>query len=495
MYLQNIDSSSTVFPFLNALKEKKDATEADLYPFIDEYIDTNVTDIYLNVMGQMSMTPSAVIDDAAAVYNRRIEDGYAVDHTEVLGGVYAAYQKFGDPFAVWIRRIREVGMRAHISFRMNDCHCPTEKTCWIRPTFFYTARDNGWMLGESYGYFCRALNYRFPEVRTMFLDYIREQTMRYDVDGIELDYMRDPFCFDYKDKDKDICIPVMNDFMRAVKAIVKEAEAHHGHPIEITVRLNHDIPQNMAMGFDPITWEKEGLVDHIIPSPRFQGSDSHLPIAEWKAALPKTKITACIERQISSEWGMSHNGFAFMTAEQVRGLAASYLAQGSDGIYTFNLYGEHMEFDPNAEARDKEVQYTVGSYEETVSHSLRFPVINQDAEMIPVGHEGWSPIPLVPKKDQDVVIPFVLGKLPKDKKGSLTLGFTKGDPSAISVTVNGKPFLGFVPVETPEPKNAMAKDSRCYAAPFTFDAEKYDVAFRQNGEEDVCISWIEIDAK
>lgn len=493
-FYQNIDGSSTIMPFLNALLGKDRVTEEDLYPFIDEFIETNVTDILLNVGGQSSMTPSDVIDDIVAIYNRKIEDGHPVDYTQILQGCYSIYAVHKiDPFAVWFRRIREKGMRAHISFRMNDCHCPDEETCWLRPMFFYTARDNGWMNGDRYGYYRRTLNYKYPEVRKLFLDYIKEQMFRYEADGIELDFMRDMVCCDYLGEDRDIAVSLMNGFMREVAALVKEAEAHFGHPIEITVRLARDLAQSRIYGFDPLTWEKEGLVDRIIPSPRFQGSDSHIPVEEWKQALPKTEILPCIEGLISSDWGMSRNGMARMTAEMVRGHAASFLSQGADGIYTYNMFGQ-VGLGNGDEVRDKEVQCTVGDYATTVSRSLRFVTINEDcAAIVPEELPHFRPIPMHLENYGAKEISFKVGHLPAEKALRLILGFTEGSPEVVEIRVNGKP-VEMAPTATPEPASAMAKGSLCYAATIPSGYPLYDIAFRVK-DEPVTLSWIEIEAK
>ena len=492
-FYQNIDGSSTIMPFLNALVDKACVTEEDLYPFIDEFVETNVTDIMLNVGAQTSMSPSNVIDDCVAIYERRVEDGHPVDYTEVMRGCYNVYRNHGiDPFAVWFRRIREKGMRAHISFRMNDCHCPDEETCWLRDPFFYTARDNGWMNGDRYGYYRRTFNYKYPEVQNFFLDYIREQTFRYDVDGVEFDFMREMVCCDYLGKDRDAAIDIMNGFMRKAVAIVREAEAHFGHPLEITVRLARDLAQSRLYGFDPFTWEKEGLVDRIIPSPRFQGSDSHIPVEEWKRFLPKTEIVPCIEGLISSDWGMSRNGMARMTAEMVRGHAASFLARGADGIYTFNMFGQ-VGLGNGDEVRDKEVQCTVGDYETTVSRSLRFVTINEDnAAIVPEEYPHFHPIPMSLSNYGAKEIAFKVGRLPSDKQVRLILGFTEGAPCDVQILVNGAP-VEMAPVPTPAPESAMAKGSVCYAAAVPLYA-LYDVSFRV-ADKPVTISWIELEAR
>ncbi len=494
-FYQNIDCDSTIEPFLNTLLSKEKVTEEDLYPFIDEFADTNLTDIVLNVNGQTSSSASDVMDDFLDVYERKMEDGHPVDYTDVMRCWYSVNCIHGiDPFAVWFRRIREIGRRAHISFRMNDCHNPDDVACRLRSSFFYKARDNGWMNGDRYAYYRRTLNYKYPEVRNMFLDYIREQLFRYDADGIELDFMRDMVCCDYLGADREIAIPLMNGFMREAAAIVREAEAHYGHRIEITVRLARDIAQSRLYGFDPITWEKEGLVDRIIPSPRFQGSDSHIPVGEWKRAMPKTEIIPCIEGLISSDWGMSENGLAIMTAEMVRGHAAAFLAQGADGVYTFNMFGQ-KGLGNGDYSRDGEVQRTVGDYETTVSRSLRFVTINEDnAAIVPEELPHFRPLPMRLWNYKASSISFNTGRLPSDKQLHLILGFTEGSPADVRILVNGAPVGEMTEIPTPSPESAMAKGTVCYAAVIPGKQERYELSFRV-ASAPITVSWIEIDAR
>lgn len=135
--LLNIDVNSTTDPFLNSLENKENLTEADFYPFVDEFIDTKVTDILFNINGQSSATDTEYFDTFADKYFQRIENGIPLDYTgeSTIKAYYLAKYKYKlDPFAIWIKRTREVDMNPWLSFRMNDCHLPDAPTCWI-PSF------------------------------------------------------------------------------------------------------------------------------------------------------------------------------------------------------------------------------------------------------------------------------------------------------------------------------------------------------------------------
>ena len=486
--LLNIDVNSTTDPFLNSLENKENLCEADFYPFVDEFIDTNVTDILFNINGQSSATDTKYFDTFADKYFQKVENGVPVDYTDVstVKAYYLAKYKYKvDPFAIWIKRTRVVGMNPWLSFRMNDCHLPDAETCWIRDSYFYEAQKKGLMNGEKYGYYRITYNYKYPTIREKFLGYIKEQLERYDVYGIELDFMREIYCFDYIDDDHDMCVRIMNDFMREVKKIVTEAEAVRGHKIKIAIRLTRDIEKSLRFGFDARTFAKEGLVDIIIPSPRFRGSDSAIPIDEWKRELPEVEIFGCIETLMN----VLHSRHPVMSAETARGNAASFLAMGADDIYLYNLFGERRK------ARDKEIQCTVSDkHAEILKHPTRFVIIDEDDDICPFGCERWQQLPIIPEYEKTITIKT--GNLPNDKTVRLILAFDEGAPEDADVSVNGKSVGKLSPCVSPEPEFSSYTDgAKCYDATVNLDSDTQNITIKKITDNKVVISWLELDVR
>ena len=483
----NIDESSTTTPFLLSLENKDFVSKEDLYPFVDEYKDTKVSDILFNVNSQLSASDSSCFYTYADKFTQKYENGIAVNYENegTVRAYYLAKYKYKlDPFAIWIERTKELGINAWLSFRMNDCHYPDEETAWIRGDMFYKARKMGWNNGEKYGYYRNTYNYKYPEIRKMFLDYINEQLTRYDVCGIELDFMREIYCFDYIDDDHDMCVGIMNDFMRSVKKIVTEAEALWGHKIKIAIRLTRDIEKSLRFGFDARTFAREGLVDIIIPSPRWGGSDSAIPIDEWKSALPEVKIFGCIETCLN----ILHPRQVMMSTETALGNAASFLAKGADDIYTFNYFGQLDR------KRDKEVQKTIGSYEDIVKRPLRFVVIDEDHDIFPVGTERWKQLPIIP--DDEKTITIKTGKLPKDKTVRLILAFDEGTPADTEVLINEKSVSTLMPCTPPYPNHSAYTDgAKCYDAIVTLDSDTQNITIKKTAKNRVVISWLELDVR
>jgi len=449
----NIDINSIVTPFLNNVSDAPVFTEELLYPLVDQSKDTFVTDILFCIFCQYSATDSDVFTTYAEKFLQKEYEGEAVDFTEEYRGIYKINKAYGtDPYAVWIRRCKEIGIRPWLTFRMNDCHV----NAFLKSTFQQLAKKNGWIIGEQYGYFGNCLDYKVPEVRETMLRYLEEQVMRYDVHGVELDFQRELYCFNYLEEDMDVCTGIMNDFVRSFKYIVKQAEEKFGHPIRIAVRLTRDIDQSLRFGFDARTWAKEGLVDMIVPSPRWSNVDTGIPFDVWKRELPGVEIPGCLETLLAS----GELGNAFMTAETARGLAAGHLAAGADGIYLYNFFGQwdYME------NRDHAVQLTCGSMEEIYRHPVRCFIQKQDAATCPKPYINWEPLPLRLAAGESGSITIRTGTIPAEKRVTLLLGLDSGCICDLETAANGISANGFTASDMPEPKNAAPEGTRCFAA-------------------------------
>lgn len=372
----NIDVNTVTFPFLNKLLEKDKVTEEDLYSFVDQYVNTQITDVAFNINTQISFTRSDVLTDVVERYNTKEVNGKKVDFTQALGSMYGIYEIQNiDPYYVWISRTREQGLNAWISIRMNDCHDQDLDTSWLHGQIYYDALKNGWTV-KGTGNFKNNLDYSASEVRQTMLDYIREQILRYDVDGLELDFSREIWCFNMEDgKDH---LSIMNDFMRKVNAIVSEAETKWGHDIRINLRLMRDIEQTKAFGFDVDTMVNEKLLDAITVCPRWASNDSDMPVAQWKEKYPSVEIYAGLT-DLTYNLGLhEQNMYAY---------AAEYLQQGADKTYLFNFFNNPLAPNP------KYINFynTCGSLA-TLSEKEQWYVVTYQ-DIVPPGYNAWDPLP------------------------------------------------------------------------------------------------------
>lgn len=88
------------------------------------------------------------------------------------------------------------------------------------------------------------------------LNIIDELFYKFDIDGITLDFTRNPVLFGSEINDKEKRISILNDFMREVKKIVPDSK-------KINVRFPYNIED---YDMDIKTWIEEGLVQSISPS-------------------------------------------------------------------------------------------------------------------------------------------------------------------------------------------------------------------------------------
>lgn len=423
----NIDINSTNTPFLNERAAGGTFDEADLYAYVDQYDKSQITDLAFNVFCQYSATPSDVWTDSVDKYLQTQENGVPVDYKPLYEGIYKYNQNNIDPYQVWFERCKTDGINAWLSIRMNDCHEPDEQASFLRSDFFYEAREKGWMIGADYGYYRNCFDYAVSEVRQKMLDYTREQLMRYDVYGLELDWMREITCFDYNNNPGRAA--VMNDFMHDINTIVRESEAKWGHNIQIMARLQRDVEQCLAYGFDAVTWSNEKLVDIIVVTPRWATCDSAMPIADWAERCKGVKLYAGIETLVVKQ-GADYQA----TTEVVRGYAAQYLTAGADKIYLYNYYQNPL--DDNSTGRNPEIFATCGQLETALNATRRHIVAYQD--IAPDGYESYKPLPLKVTAYNTKSLNVETGYIPANAKVFVIVGTTTPEKmKKIKLSANG----------------------------------------------------------
>ena len=175
------------------------------------------------------------------------------------------------------------------------------------------------------------LNAEFTgDVRKLIFWYDENAEFQEDVDGLELDFMREIYCFDYPRCENATAIMV--EFLSKIREYARKKEAERGHRIILGIRLCPDIEYNRVLGFDVNEIIGRGLCDVIVPTTRWQSTDSEMAIDRWKNASvgTGTEIWAGIEFFTILPAVNSH--------ETVSALAAQYCEMGADKIYLYNFY-------------------------------------------------------------------------------------------------------------------------------------------------------------
>ena len=244
-----------------------------------------------------------------------------------------------DPYAVWAKRCREKGVSPWMSMRMNDVHYMTISN-YFRNTTFCKTRKDLWVgvrpdkVGSVRDWAECSLDYAQEEVRTYSLAHVRELAERYDVDGIELDWMR--FGRNLRPGHEKEGVPFLTEFVRNARKVLDAAGARRRRRLKLGVRVCRDPDLALEkMGMDVVLWAKEGLVDLVVPH-SFYYADAGLSVREWvdrlHAANPAVRVAPGMDFM---SWGGKKSGP--MTVANYRWLADLFYRQGAKDVYLFNL--------------------------------------------------------------------------------------------------------------------------------------------------------------
>lgn len=464
----NLDDSRFLWP---NQKRAAEMTVEDAYAYIDQYIGdgSHVTDLVLTVNTSfMSMFDSEVWTDQLDKYNAETEFGQPVNHKNTQAAVMHRYSEelSVDVWKLWIDHLWERGVNPWLSFRMADHHAHLHNSP-LTGSFFWENyekyarilhRDNSTYRGD------RCFDFIIKEVRDYWLAYIEEAVTKYDVYGIELDWMRDPI---FTTLGNELAASgVLTQFMRDIKDIVAKREAAWGHKILISVRCARDITNCIDAGFDILTWCAEGIIDWVCPA-SYYISDNDIPVLTWKKILMpyNVKLVPNItqgsfstregSRTASDISYYSQTGGDSPNVEMVSGTAYSYLAQGADKVYIFNIFGDCSNpitaedkivtdriYPINGAPENRPILWklftTVGSYEKMAASNRRYTLGYQDYSGLWGTAQRQIPI-TVDRAGKYRYIHFYTGEI-NARKLTLRLGI-EGEAdisSAISVFVNGK---------------------------------------------------------
>jgi hypothetical protein len=250
-----------------------------------------------------------------------------------VGNMLAVHRQGVDFPARVIQRCRHHGISPWITLRMNDCHYndvldhPFHGSFWKRNPQFL--RQN------CSGYFARCLDYAHAEVRDYYRALIVETLERYDVDGLELDFMREPYLF--SEGQEAAGALVLTAWLREVRGLVRQAAARRGHPIRLGIRVPSQPAAALGLGLDAPTWAREGLLDVLVVTPRWATLEFDLPIPQWRELLGPAKVTLAGGLEILYRPSPGSPATA-VSPELATGAALAVLSRGADTVYLFNYF-------------------------------------------------------------------------------------------------------------------------------------------------------------
>ncbi len=316
---------------------------------VDEVAGTGV-DVHLLQpgLGMVPMWPSNVLPLAEhyAWIKQRYGQGPDSFGKYVLGG--------GDVVKVFIERCRQRGQAPFISFRMNDAHHkefvdpkPGAKpggSIGMSVTRFYAEHPEYRIKPGSLRGADLVQNWAVPEVRAQKFALIRELCENYDLDGLELDFLRFYSFFRTEETTREQRCAIITGFVRDVRELL-DRTARDGRRRWLCARVPCYLPPLDLLGIDLTALVAAGL-DMVNASAHYYTTQQH----DLAAIRKQARGAALYFELCHSTWngpklreGYDEAPFRRATREQLHTSAHLAYARGADGMSLFNFayYREH----------------------------------------------------------------------------------------------------------------------------------------------------------
>lgn len=263
----------------------------------------------------------------------------AVRNLETLASQYGK-----DALEIMIEACKKHGIEIFYSNRMNDTH-DSFRPKLIRfikvehPEYTLLPKEEGKKFGWSKYPDVRtlwaALNFEYVQVRQMTIDALREVCHNYDIDGIELDFIRHPLYFPPTMQHMAVeqkHLDLMNDMVRKIRKMTEEEGIKRGRAILVAARCADDLTLSRSIGLDVETWLAEDLIDVLVIGTWI---DFATPMKELIDLSHCHKVPAYV--CINCTYKAEHDWSVW------RGDAMHRFAEGADGVYMFNMFDPTMK--------------------------------------------------------------------------------------------------------------------------------------------------------
>ena len=230
-----------------------------------------------------------------------------------------------DPIGLMVDRAREKKLEVFITFRLNDAHG------LLNPEKEYLRNSDFWREHPEWRTQIGVLNFEIPQVRQRRLAELTECCQRYDIDGLELDFLRAAHYFPEGTGPKNI--EVMTAFVKSVREMTERVGKKRGRPLLLAARVCNTLAECELVGLDPVGWAKEGFIDFLTASEYlFTREESRIP--EFKAKIKNIPIYGDI--QLEYERKNPDGSYVLLTPADYRRVAKNHFQAGADGILLFN---------------------------------------------------------------------------------------------------------------------------------------------------------------
>ena len=235
-----------------------------------------------------------------------------------------------DLIQVLLDRSHKDGVQFVGGLRMNDRHGGATSQPWV-------LQHPEWKTADGYP------DYKHQGVRDTMVAVAADTLERYDMDGIELDWMR--WCRMFKSSEAVQNAPLLTDFMAKMRNVLDQAAKKRGRgELLLGVRVPQTIEECRLLGFDVKAWVQKGLVDFITPSD-FSKTDFNTKTDEFTALTAGTEVKVypaihSVYEDYTAWPTITGEYMQLETPENYRAAAKNFYAFGADGVSAYN-YQEH----------------------------------------------------------------------------------------------------------------------------------------------------------
>ena len=202
-------------------------------------------------------------------------------------------------------------------------------------------------------WFWAGYDWALPPVRARYLEVVEGACQRYDLEGVELDWLRHTGYFKLGEERRNL--PIMNDFVHQVRQRLDHYAQKRGRPILLAVRTPDTIDASLSIGLDPETWIRKGWVDLVMAGTGLMPFS--VPMAEWVDLGHRyhVPVYGCLDRLYATfrpgrpKFDMRDpdiEGDDASNYDSVHAACHRFWDEGVDGIYLYDWHTHHGPTDP-----------------------------------------------------------------------------------------------------------------------------------------------------
>ena len=377
-----------------------------------------------------------------------------------------------DDLRLVIEASRKQGMEVFWSMRMNDIHDNAKPESEIAQW----KRDHRHLLmgrpGDKERFppsdprnIWTFVDYAHPEVRDLMVETFKEVLAGYDVDGVDLDFLRHPAFFPETRLFEPVTrshLEMMSGMVGRIRTEVLAASRRKGRPILMSVRVLPTLAQNRHFGLDVEQWARRGYLDLMVVGGGYDpftmpAKDMIDRANRWGVPVYVCLSSSGFQHTLGArrfystdadQWGQTLPDADEEVALKVwRAAAANAWMAGAKGIMTFNLFPRHP--DSRATRMARRVWKEIGDPDTLAFTDKLYVVENveslqQGFMMGSVPVEGRLPVQVAPGTAVQRLLPVADDLAGAgDRLQSLEFRLKLADPrkrGTVTVRLNGEPL-------------------------------------------------------